>query len=203
LIGRETTEDDPSAAYLQHESISTAYLLLLQQLNAVERAVFLLREIFHYSYDEIAEMVGKSSANCRQIYHRAQTSIHFEPDEKPSISIAESYIKQFISSLALGNTSKLLELVSDNVVFISDGGGKVRAAQVPIVGIDKIIALLNNLLRIYDGKFTMSQCMVNGMPGLHFKMDDGVQYVYSFGFKNNRIEAIYTVANPDKLRHVK
>ncbi|PWW04744.1 RNA polymerase sigma-70 factor (ECF subfamily) [Paenibacillus cellulosilyticus] len=202
LLNRETPEDDPSAVYLQHESISTAYLLLLQQLNTVERAVFLLREIFHYSYDEIAEMVGKSSANCRQIFRRAQSSIHFEPDETPSISIEESHIKEFVTSLALGNTSRLLELVSDNVVFLSDGGGKVHAARIPVAGLDKVLALFNNLIQTYAGKFTMSYCMVNGMPGLHFRMDDQVQYIYSFRYKNNRIDTIYAVSNPDKLRHV-
>ncbi|WP_308737639.1 sigma-70 family RNA polymerase sigma factor [Paenibacillus sp. AR247] len=68
----DAAEADPSEIYMRRESISTAYLLLLQQLSAVERAVFLLREIFHYSFDEIAGMVGKSTANCRQIFHRAK-----------------------------------------------------------------------------------------------------------------------------------
>ena len=154
LIEQGALETDPSDAYLQRESISTAYLLLLQQLNAVERAVFLLREIFHYSYDEIAEMIGKNSANCRQIFHRAQNSIHFEPDPTPSISVAEEKVKDFVNSLMQGNTTKLLELVSENVVFYSDGGGKVRAAQIPVIGIDQVIKLHQNLLKMYEGKFS-------------------------------------------------
>ncbi|MBD3919308.1 RNA polymerase sigma-70 factor [Paenibacillus sp. PR3] len=202
LINRESPDDDPSAAYMQRESISTAYLLLLQQLNAVERAVFLLREIFYYGYDEIADMVGKSSANCRQIYHRAQHSIHFEPEQMPSISIAESYIKEFVRSIAMGDTSRVLELISDKVVVYSDGGGKVQAARIPIVGIDKVSAFFTNLLRINDGQYLMDYCIVNGMPGLQFRIQDQVQYVYSFGYKNNLVETIYIVANPDKLRHI-
>ncbi|GIP40580.1 RNA polymerase sigma factor SigJ [Paenibacillus sp. J31TS4] len=202
LIEKQALEGDPSDAYLQRESISTAYLLLLQQLNAVERAVFLLREIFHYSYEEVAEMVGKSSANCRQIYHRAKKGIHFDPDQLPSVSTAERHIKEFVDSLLQGNTSKLLELVSENVVFYSDGGGKVIAAQIPIVGFDKVIQLLQNLLRMYEGKYASSFFIVNGLPGVRVKTDENIQYIYSFAFKNNQIQAIYAVANPDKLRHV-
>jgi RNA polymerase sigma factor, sigma-70 family len=202
LMNREVPENDPSAAYMQRESISTAYLLLLQQLNAVERAVFLLREIFHYGYDEIAEMVGKSSANCRQIFHRAQRSIHFEPEQMPSISIAESYIKAFIRSIATGDMNKALELISDNVVVYSDGGGKVQAAKIPIVGIDKASAFFANLLRIHEGKITINYCIVNGMPGLHLYIHDQMQYVYTFRFKNNQVDTIYCVGNPDKLRHI-
>ncbi|UUZ93757.1 RNA polymerase sigma factor SigJ [Paenibacillus sp. P25] len=202
LIEREISEDDPSDVYLQRESISTAYLLLLQRLNAVERAVFLLREIFNYSFDEIAEMVGKTSANCRQIFHRAKKSIHFDPVDNPSVSVAEEKVRDFVNSLLQGNTTKLLELVSENVVFYGDGGGKVRAAQVPVAGFDPVIRLHLNLLKMYEGKFTASFVRVNGLPGLHFILDDGLQYVYSFAFRGNKIHAIYALANPEKQRHL-
>jgi RNA polymerase sigma factor (sigma-70 family) len=108
LIEKGASDDDPSNRYLQSESISTAYLLLLQQLSATERAVFLLREIFYYSFEEIADIVGKSSANCRQIFHRSKKSIHFEPDQQPSVSIAEEKIKEFVNSLLQGNTTRTL-----------------------------------------------------------------------------------------------
>lgn len=192
---------DPSDAYLQRESISTAYLLLLQQLNAVERAVFLLREIFNYSYDEIADMIGKSSANCRQIFHRARKSIHFEPDQTPSITVAEEIVRDFALSLMQGNTQRLLELVSDNVAFYSDGGGKVMAARVPVFGIERVLQLMLNLLKLYEGKFSSDFLTVNGGPGIRLVIGD-VQYVYSFAFRDGRIQAIYNVANPDKLRHM-
>jgi RNA polymerase sigma-70 factor (ECF subfamily) len=202
LLKEGLPEHDPSDAYLRRESISTAYLLLLQQLNAVERAVFLLREIFGYSYDEIAETVGKSSANCRQIFRRAQQSIRFEPDETPAVAVAEAQIKQFVQSLMEGNSGKLLELLSENVVFLSDGGGKVQAARIPVVGVQKVVALLNNLLKRYEGNFSLAFVTVNGWPGIRIVTGEGVQYIHSFAFKRNRIEAIYTVANPDKLRHL-
>ncbi|MEK3914147.1 RNA polymerase sigma factor SigJ [Paenibacillus sp. FSL H7-0331] len=202
LIEQGALEADPSDVYLQQESISMAYLLLLQQLNAVERAVFLLREIFHYSYDEIAEMIGKNSVNCRQIFHRAQSSIHFEPDPTPSISVAEEKVKDFVNSLMQGNTNKLLELISENVVFYSDGGGKVRAAQIPIIGIDQVIKLHQSLLKMYEGKFSYTFLSVNRLPGIRINFSESIQYVYSFALKNNQIQTIYSVANPDKLRHL-
>lgn len=202
LIDRGAVDTDPSQAYLQRESISTAYLLLLQQLNAVERAVFLLREIFHYSYDEIAEMIGKSSVNCRQIFHRAQKSMHFAPDSIPSISVAEEKVKDFVNSLLQGNTTKLLELVSENVVFYSDGGGKVKAAQIPVVGLNKVIKLHQNLLKMYEGTYSFAFLTVNGLPGIRISISEDIQYIYSFAFKNGQIETIYSVANPDKLRHL-
>jgi len=202
LIEKGASNDDPSNRYLRSESISTAYLLLLQQLSATERAVFLLREIFHYAFEEIADIVGKSSANCRQIFHRAKKSIHFDPDQQPSVFIAEEKIKEFVNSLLQGNTSKLLELVSENVVLYTDGGGKVRAAQVPVVGFEQVLKLHQNVINMHAGKLTFSFLMVNGLPGILIRVGEEMQYVYSFAYRNHKIEAIYTVANPEKLRHL-
>lgn len=192
---------DPSDAFMRRESLSTAYLLLLQQLNAVERAVFLLREIFNYSYDEIADMIGKSSANCRQIFHRARRSIQFDPDQVPSVSVAEEKVKDFVQSLLQGNTGRLLELVSDNVAYYSDGGGKVQAALRPVFGFDKVLLLHLNLLRKHEGKLNYEFLPVNGLPGVRIVIGD-MQYIYSFEFQGDRIRTIYNVANPDKLRHL-
>lgn len=202
LLERGASDNDPSSKYLRSESISTAYLLLLQQLSATERAVFLLREIFSYSFEEIADIVGKSTANCRQIFHRAKKSIHFDPDQQPSVSVAEEKVKEFVKSLLQGNTTKLLELVSENVAFYSDGGGKVSAAQVPVFGFERVLKLHENMIDRHAGKFTYSFLMVNGLPGIRLQLDEGIQYIYSFAYRDGKIEAIYNVANPDKLRHL-
>ena len=202
LLEIENSPNDPSQAFLQQESISTAYLLLLQQLNAMERAVFLLREVFQYSYDEIAEILGKSNANCRQIFHRAKKSMDYHPKKQPSISIAESKVKEFVQSILNGNVNQLLDLISEDVTMYSDGGGKVRAAQIPIFGAAKVVQLLLSLTKMYTGKFTIKYTSVNGLPGLILTLDDHLQYVYSFAFNGNQIQTIYAVANPDKLRHL-
>jgi RNA polymerase sigma-70 factor (ECF subfamily) len=169
----------------------------------MERAVFLLREVFQYSYDEIAEILGKSNANCRQIYHRAKKSMEYNPKKQPSISMAESTVKEFVQSILNGNVNQLLELVSEDVAMYSDGGGKVKAAQIPIFGATRVIQFLQNLTKMYVGKFAIKYTSVNGLPGLILTIDDHLQYVYSFAFSGNRIQTIYTVANPDKLWHLK
>lgn len=202
LLDQEELAVDPSAAYLQKESLSTAYLLLLQQLNAMERAVFLLREIFQYSYEEVAEIVGKSSANCRQIFRRAKQSIHFDPAIPLDTSVMEEKVKDFVQSILQGNTTHLMELIHEDVICYNDGGGKVRAAQVPIIGFSNVIQVLSNFARMYRGQFTMRYATVNLSPGLIFTMDNGNRYVYSFEFKGLQIKTIYVIANPDKLEHV-
>lgn len=198
----ENSPNDPSQAFLQQESISTAYLLLLQQLNAIERAVFLLREVFQYTYDEIAEILGKNNDNCRQIFHRAKKSMKYDPTEQPSISMAESKVKEFVQSILTGNVNHILDLVSEDVTMYSDGGGKVKAAQIPIFGATKLVHFLQSIMKIYSGKFTIKYTSVNGLPGLIISFDNHLHYVYSFAFSGNRIQTIYAVANPDKLRHL-
>ncbi|WP_397538965.1 RNA polymerase sigma-70 factor [Rummeliibacillus pycnus] len=202
LLKLENSPNDPSQAFYQQESISTAYLLLLQQLNAIERAVFLLREVFQYSYVEIAEILGKSNDNCRQIFHRAKKSMKYDPNKQPSISMAESKVKEFVQSILNGNVNQLLDLVSEDVAMYSDGGGKVKAAQIPIFGATKVVQLLQSLMKMYAGKFTIKYTSVNGLPGLILTTDEHLQYVFSFDFSGNRIQTIYSVANPDKLRHL-
>ncbi|WP_245153927.1 RNA polymerase sigma factor SigJ [Jeotgalibacillus proteolyticus] len=197
-------QKDPSALYLQRETISTAYLLLLQKLNAVERAVFILREVFNYSYDEIADNVEKSQENCRQIYHRAKKSILTDSEEIPSVAVGENHIKSFVKHLMDEDTEKLLELVSEEVILYTDGGGKVRVAGIPVVGFQAVMRLNQNLLRMYEGQFSYSFHTVNGLPGIRIQFDESIdrQFVYSFAFRDGKVEKIYAVANPDKLRHI-
>lgn len=202
LLEMRDQQNDPSQTYLQRESISTAYLLLLQQLSAVERAVFLLREVFHFSYQEIAEIMDKSNANCRQIFHRAKKSMDYDPEQIPSISIAERKVKAFVNSLLQGDIDQLLELVREDVAYYSDGGGKVQAARIPIFGSSKVIQFHLNLLKMYQGRLDYSYTTVNGLPGIHLTVDEQNHYIYSFHFQKNKIQTIYSVANPDKLRHL-
>lgn len=202
----ETAPNDPAGAYMRKESLSMAYLLLLQQLTAVERAVFLLRDIFAYSYEEIADIVDKSAANCRQIYRRAKLGIRPDSDPPPSSAVAESHIRAFVESLLEGNTERLLELVSEKVVFLSDGGGKVQAALLPVEGFERVIALQRGLMAKFEGQFSYDFLPVNGGLGVDIRMaestGEGLRYVYAFDFQDGRIRAIYVIANPDKLGHL-
>ncbi|MGG2197457.1 RNA polymerase sigma-70 factor [Paenibacillus sp.] len=210
---------DPSHHYVQKESVSTAYLLLLQQLSWVERAVFLLREVLQYEYDEIGEIVGKSGTNCRQIFHRAKRSLgtHAAPaaGDLPSTgsgvqlhtpaagSAAGGLVEQFVSALASGDMAKLLRLLSEDAALYSDGGGKVTAAVRPILGAERISRFLAGLLEKVQDGFSYRFAVVNGYTGIVTYVHGRPLNVFSFHAENERIEAIYIVVNPEKLKHVK
>jgi RNA polymerase sigma-70 factor (TIGR02957 family) len=198
-----TEEDDtidPSQSYLLKESISTAYLLLLQQLSGVERAVFLLREVLQYDYDEIADMVGKSDTNCRQIFHRAKRSLNIRPvSDFPGPSMV--LVEQFLHALNKGDVGKLLNLLTSDATFYSDGGGKVTAALHPIHGANGISRSLKEFQKKVP--FTSRIAAVNGQPGIIMYLNEKIYAVVSFDFNENRITAIYAVANPEKLTKVR
>jgi RNA polymerase sigma-70 factor (TIGR02957 family) len=210
LIAEEKEMADPAYAYLRNESISTAYLLLLQQLSWVERAVFLLREVLQYEYDEIADIVGKSSTNCRQIFHRAKRSIGSRASEELStmeqpeaLDAPRQLVKQFVQALTTGNVGLLLTILSKDATLYSDGGGKVQAAIHPILGGDRISRFLLGIVQKSASGFSFQFAIVNEQPGIITYVDSQVTSVCSFQIKDNRMDTIYIVVNPDKLRHVR
>ncbi|ETI67471.1 RNA polymerase sigma-70 factor [Neobacillus vireti] len=195
--------NEPSHLYLMKESISTAYLLLLQQLSEVERAVFLLREVFQYSYEEIGEIVEKSATNCRQIYHRSKKGITNRPKASTlDFQSMKSSIEQFTLALQKGNIDKMLEILRTDAVLISDGGGKVTAALKPIYTSQRIISLFSNILKKFPENYILEFKDVNGSPGVVLTINGYIAYVLSFEFEANQIARIFMVANPDKLGHL-
>ncbi|MET3292897.1 UNVERIFIED_CONTAM: RNA polymerase sigma-70 factor (TIGR02957 family) [Brevibacillus sp. OAP136] len=205
---------DPMQSYLAKESITTAYLLLLQQLSWVERAVFLLREVLQYDYDEIAEIVGKTSTNCRQIFHRAKRSIggkHAmlvqgegaeQSDGKRLAGEASRVIDQFVEALQSGNIGKLMSVLAADSTLFSDGGGKVTAAVRPIVGAERIALFLAGIMAKATSGFSFKVAVVNNQPGIVTYEDGKPSSVVSFLVEEGSIAAIYIVVNPDKLLHV-
>ncbi|MBW7477215.1 RNA polymerase sigma-70 factor [Paenibacillus oenotherae] len=214
LVTEQNDSSDPYRAYAQQESLSTAYLLLLQQLSAVERAVFLLREVLQYDYEEIAEIVGKSGTNCRQIFHRAKRRIGNQtllqegeesvlpPKMAAQDEGAAGTINQFIEALAIGDIGQILNLLSSEAILYSDGGGKVRAAINPILGADRVLRFLTGIRAKVTEGFSFKKTVVNGLPGIVTYVDGHIRSVYSFGQENNVVTAIYIVNNPDKLKNV-
>lgn len=195
--------NDPAHTYLMKESISTAYLLLLQQLTEDERATYLLREVFQYSYEEIAGIVEKSSTNCRQIFHRAKKSM----DSRPTTSTLDfqsmkSSVEQFTVALQKGNIPKMLELLKTDSVFISDGGGKVKAALNPIYTAERIVLLFTGIMKKLPEKARLEFEVVNGYPGVVVSINDYVTYAVSMDFLDDKISRIFMVSNPDKLEHL-
>jgi len=181
-----------------------AFLVLLESLTPVERAVFLLREVFDYEYAEIASLVGKSETNCRQISRRARQSVAARrPRFESSPQQEERLMEGFLQASLSGDMEDLLELLSDGVTLYSDGGGKTRAALRPVYGADNVARFLTGILRSIPPGFAVRQTRVNGRPGLVGYFGDGSpQSVVSIEVAEGSIRAIRLVVNPEKLGNV-
>ncbi|PEP30299.1 sigma-70 family RNA polymerase sigma factor [Bacillus wiedmannii] len=195
--------DDPSESFVMKESISTAYLLLLQQLSEVERVVFILREVFSYEYEEIASIVDKSSANCRKIFQRARKSISDKPKQSTlSTKKMAAYVEKFVSSLQCGDAQGMLEVLKTDAILKADGGGKATTAMHPIYSADRIIRLFFGIGKKFPEEYNVDYKMVNGAPGVIVKVNNKVTYVLSFTFENEKISNIYMMVNSEKLMHL-
>ncbi|MGY2613312.1 sigma-70 family RNA polymerase sigma factor [Bacillus pretiosus] len=195
--------DDPSESFVMKESISTAYLLLLQQLSEIERVVFILREVFSYEYEEIASIVDKSSANCRKIFQRARKSILDKPKQSTlSTKKMAAYVEKFVSSLQCGDAQGMLEVLKTDAILKADGGGKATTAIYPIYSADRIIRLFFGIGKKFPEEYNVDYKMVNGGPGVIVKVNNKVTYVLSFTFENEKISNIYMMVNPEKLMHL-
>ncbi|CAM4196701.1 RNA polymerase sigma-70 factor [Bacillus wiedmannii] len=195
--------DDPSESFVMKESISTAYLLLLQQFSEVERVVFILREVFSYEYEEIASIVDKSSANCRKIFQRARKSILDKPKQSTlSTKKMAAYVEKFVSSLQCGDAQGMLEVLKTDAILKADGGGKATTAIHPIYSADRIIRLFFGIGKKFSEEYNVDYKMVNGAPGVIVKVNNKVTYVLSFTFENEKISNIYMMVNPEKLMHL-
>src|SRR6476619_2288365 len=183
-------------------SLTTAFLVLLQQLAPTERAVFLLREVFELDFDEIAKSVGKSEANTRQILTRARRRLR---DARPRFTVSrresEEIVRHFRHACMTGNIEELMAVLHTDAALVSDGGGKVAAATRPVLGADRIAKFVLG----YAGKLHWSESefqlvTVNGLPGLLMRHPLAGTGTYSFDIVDDRIRAIYVMRNPDKLR---
>jgi RNA polymerase sigma-70 factor (ECF subfamily) len=159
-----------------------------------------------YDYEEIADIVGKSNANCRQIFHRAKRSlsVKYDPDQLDSLDReqATNLVEKFMRALASGDASRIIKFLSADAVLITDGGGKVKAQLKPFYGHTQISRLTSNFLKKWSGSLTYRITMVNDMPGIIVYMDGKTRYVISLRILNDHILNLYIVANPDKLTHV-
>ncbi|UUZ85377.1 hypothetical protein LJK88_18585 [Paenibacillus sp. P26] len=183
--------------------MSTAYLLLLHQLSAVERAVFLLREVFEYEYDEIAAIVGKSGSNCRQIFHRAKRSIGLCPEDSAALNERKGVqVEQFAELLASGNIMKLLQPLAPDAILLTDGGGKVKAPIRPIFTAERIYRFFEGIWKKSITAVTYQLRSINGEPGMIARAD-GYESAWTFQYRGGQISHIYLVVNPDKLAHIR
>jgi RNA polymerase sigma-70 factor (ECF subfamily) len=183
------------------ESLSMAFLVLLESLNPVERAVFLLREVFDYGYEDISRIVGKSEENCRQIARRARQSVAARrPRFDRSPEQEERLTERFVEACVSGDMEGLIGLLSEDVTLWSDGGGKVAAAPYPIHGPRAVARFLLGVLRTVPPGFSTRPAQINGDPGVIGYVDGHATSVVALDFEDGRLRGIRIVVNPEKLR---
>lgn len=183
-----------------------AFLVLLETLSPVERAVFLLREVFEYGYDEIARVIGKSEDNCRQIAVRARRQVEAKrPRFEASRRRREELARRFFDAVGEGDAEGLIGLLAADVVAYGDGGGKAPAFPRPIHGRERVARLL--LGRAAQGARLgvtgTTHGAINGQPGALFSDADGrLIAAVVLDIADDLVQTVRAIANPDKLRHL-
>jgi RNA polymerase sigma-70 factor (ECF subfamily) len=196
-----TGAGDPDAMVQMDESLSMAFLMLLERLTPPERAVFLLREVFEYEYEDIATIVGQSATTCRQILRRArQHVVDVRRRFTPSPQQREGLVRRFVEASAGGDIRGLVTLLAEDVVVYADGGGKAAALPKPVRGGWRVARLLVSALRKFVPPRAERRIVpINGAPGVVTYLDGRPISVLGFDVDDRRIAAVYIVTNPDKL----
>ncbi len=185
------------------ESVSMALLLILESLSPTERAAYLLRQIFDYPYEEIAEILGKPEPSCRQLVSRAEARVlerrpRFEADP----AVVERLTDAFIQACSTGELDGLVRLLAADAVLYSDGGGKAAAALAPIRGADRIARFFVGILKKAPPGLEIRRVLVNGQPGLMVLAQGEIVNLLTFDVVDDRIATCFVVRNPDKLARV-
>jgi RNA polymerase sigma-70 factor, ECF subfamily len=188
------------------DSLSLAFLHLLEKLSPVERAVFLLREVFDYPYDEVARIVGKSPENCRQILARAHRHVR-EGRRRFEVSRGErdEVAGRFLAAWEDGDTDSLIKLLAPDATMYGDGGGKAPSVPVPLVGAERVAkAIIGWGRQAHDRGLVHRPARVNGEPGLVFYDEAGrTVWVSALEIAEGVVVAIRSILNPDKLEHLR
>jgi len=182
-------------------SLSMAFLMLLERLTPIERAVFLLREVFDYDYGEVAEMLGQSEANCRQILRRAKQHV---TEDRPRFDVSpqeqQRMLQQFLEATSHGDMQGLLALLAKDVVLYTDGGGKATAVPNPIYGAEHVARFFTEARsKLMPRDIVRRFAEINGQLGLIVYHEGQVYSVFTMDVSEGRIRNIYIVRNPDKL----
>jgi RNA polymerase sigma-70 factor (ECF subfamily) len=195
---------DPLENLRVDESLSVAFLLMLERLTPVERAVFLLREVFEYEYPELAAVLGENEANCRQILHRARQHVTAaRPRFKASQQEKSDLLKRFLQATRNGDLEGLVGLLASDVVLHSDGGGKAVGAPNLIRGARNVArGALGTLQKLMPKNLVIRLAQVNGQPGIVSYLDGKPYSVLTLEAGEGHIQRIYVVTNPEKLAHL-
>jgi RNA polymerase sigma-70 factor (ECF subfamily) len=215
VLTRDGADSAPDAAdrVILDDTVSLAMLLVMETLSPLERAVFVLREAFDYSFAEIAAMLDRSEAAVRQLLVRARNHVHEKRPRYPLDDVKrQSIAERFLAACVGGDIAPLMEMLSPEVTLVSDGGGVVTAATRPVVGLDHVSRFLLGITQKYakyieagaDIRVEISPSGVNGSPALIAYADDKVLYVYALDLdEDGRIRTVFAMANPEKLSGVR
>jgi RNA polymerase sigma-70 factor, ECF subfamily len=205
LLTEETSDAERHAETA--DSLSMGFLVLLESLTPVERAVFLLREVFEYDYDEIASVVGKNEENCRQIAVRARRQVQAgRPRFEASKAERDELGRRFFAAAAEGDVEGLVSMLAADVVAYADGGGKAFAFPRPVHGREKVARLLQAGAAQGErlGVVAMRLAEINGQPGALFLDDDDVAIAaVSLDIVDRQVQSLHAVSNPEKLEHLR
>src|SRR5882724_6028010 len=200
---------EPEASLALAESVTLAFMVLLETLSPEERAVFLLREVFDYEYAEIGGMIDTTPANCRQLFHRAKGRIaERKPRFRAAIGEKRPLVERFVRAFSEGSEAGLTSVLAEDIGFWSDGGGKVLAARRPIFGREQVVSLLLGFRRTAPAvgvpleSVTLDIVEVNGEPAVVLRVAGRLDGVYVMAVEEGAITAIRVVRNPDKLTYL-
>jgi len=205
ILTEEVVETaDPQERVEKEESISLAFLILLEQLQPFERAVFLLREVFEYEFAEIALMLSKSEGTCRRSFSRAKHHLHaHRPRFQPAPDQHRQLLNSFLQAVVTGETNALMNLLAEQVTFWADGGGKVKGApRRQIVGRIGVVRFFLRTQHLWPPSARAELGKVNGQPALIIRTGEKAFFVLVLDVEHGQIQTIWVIANPDKLTRV-
>ncbi|CAN5559179.1 RNA polymerase sigma-70 factor [soil metagenome] len=205
VMAAQGLDEDPLDTMIKLESISLAFLHLLENLSPEERAVFLLREVFDYEYQEIAEFINKSEVACRQLFSRAKKHITDHRPRFPTNPVEhERVFHTFLNAVQSGDLAQLMAVMAENVACYADGGGKVSTATRPLHGREVVAKYVKGIQKTgYKPGDTVEMPVINGHKGFIIRNAQGeVSTVLTLEIVDGEVLTIHIVRNPDKLQHL-
>lgn len=197
-------ENDPLDLIRIDETLSMAFLVLLERLTPLERAVFLLREVFEYEYADISAILGQSEVHCRQILSRARQHIGtVRPRFEASHEKQRYLLEQFLESARTGNMEQLLSVLSEDVVLYADGGGKGFAPPEPVRGASYVARGADTFRKLIAHGLEPRISEINGEPGIVTYRNGKPHSAMTIRAEKDRIQSLYLVTNPEKLAHLR
>ena len=201
LVENEAPPADAASELASH--LSVAFLVLLERLAPEERAAFLLHEVFESGYDEIAQILGKSEPACRQLVSRARKRVH---EERPRVQVSEAarttLLNRFVQAIVTNDKDLMMDVLATDAAWISDGGGKARAALKPVLGNEAVTRFALSVIGRHAQEATFQHVSVNGETGIALYFSGQLVSVMSIRTDGVRILDVFSTLNPEKLSQI-